>query len=150
MEKTGKIVKQTRKLLAGEGLGVLATMGESSLRQGLVAFAATEDLLHVVFATPKYTRKYENILNTPEVSLLIDDRSNTSVDFLECTALSVQGKAEPVPEDEEEAFRKLYLERHPYLEEFLRAPSSALVRIRVELYSVVSNFQRVREWSPAE
>lgn len=147
-----KLQKQTRALLAKRGLAVLATVRSSVPHQGLVAVAAAEDLKYILFASPVYTRKYENISKNSAVSLLLDDRSNSELDFMQCTALSIKGDAEVVQDDTEEAerYRTIYLGRHPYLESFVSSPSSALFRVKVSTYSLVSTFQRVDEWSPGE
>ena len=131
-------------------LAVLATVHDNGPHQGLIAITATDNLRYIIFATPKYTRKYKNILKSPAVSLLLDDRRNSSIDFLECTALTVNGNAGPVPEKVLAEYRDLYLSSHPYLEEFVHSPSSVFVQVQVVRYSLVSKFQRVREWSPGE
>lgn len=150
MPSLKKLQKQTRALLANRGLAVLATVRDSFPHQGLVAVAATEDLKYILFASPVYTRKYENISENRAVSLLLDDRSNSELDFMQCTALSVKGDAEVLQNDTEETerYRSIYLQRHPYLESFVRSPSSALFRVKVSTYSLVTTFQRVEEWSP--
>jgi len=40
---------------------------------------------------------------------------------------------------------KVYLEKHPNLEEFVTGPNCALLRIKVDKYIVVTRFQEVRE-----
>jgi hypothetical protein len=40
---------------------------------------------------------------------------------------------------------KVYLGKHPHLEEFVTSPTCALLRIKVEKYIVVTRFQEVRE-----
>ena len=145
-----KLQKQTRDLLAKRGLAVLATVRDSFPHQGLVAVAAADNLKYILFASPVYTRKYENISKNHAVSLLLDDRNNSELDFMRCTALSIKGGAEVMQDDTEEAerYRSIYLQRHPYLESFVRSPSSVLFRVKVSTYSLVTTFQRVEEWSP--
>jgi hypothetical protein len=43
------------------------------------------------------------------------------------------------------SFRKLYLSKHPYLKEFVSSPTCALLRMDVETYYVVHQFQNVME-----
>ena len=38
-----------------------------------------------------------------------------------------------------------YLAKHPHLEDFVRSPTSALVRVAVDSYYMVKNFQNVME-----
>lgn len=148
MSDSNEIENTIRTLLGERGLMVLSTIMKEAPHQGLVAAAAADDLKTIVFTTPNYTRKYENIQKNPGVSLLADNRTNTEKDFMDCTALTIRGKAFIADEEYEKQYHDLYLERHPYMEEFLEAPSSALIVVRVSLYTLVSSFQRVREWSP--
>ena len=140
--------QEIRALLKERGLAVLASTRGQRPHQGLVAIAATDDLKNIIFTTPTYTRKYENIQQNPAVSLLLDNRANTEMDFLNCTALTVHGEASILDKESETVYHDLYLNRHPYLEQFLHSPSSAMLLVRVDTYTVVTSFQRVREWSP--
>lgn len=38
-----------------------------------------------------------------------------------------------------------YLGKHPYLEEFVAAPTTSFYRIRLKSYNLVSRFQKVEE-----
>ena len=49
---------------------------------------------------------------------------------------------------EREKHLQLYLKKHPYLEEFVTAPTCALIRVKVEKYILVTQFQEVREIYP--
>ena len=60
-------------------------------------------------------------------------------------ALTALGKAWEVQGAERQQFLTVYLQKHPYLEEFVTAPTCALLRIKVEKYIVVTRFQEVRE-----
>jgi hypothetical protein len=42
----------------------------------LMAFAATDDLKRLLFATERNTRKYANLVSNPRAALLVDNRSN--------------------------------------------------------------------------
>jgi heme iron utilization protein len=77
--------------------------------------------------------------------LLIDDRENGGADTKEAVVVSVLGEAEEV---EANHLRDLYLEKHPYLEEFAQSPSCAIMQVQVNSYRVVRKFQEVVEWCP--
>jgi nitroimidazol reductase NimA-like FMN-containing flavoprotein (pyridoxamine 5'-phosphate oxidase superfamily) len=108
-----------------------------------VAFTATEDLKHLVFATMRPTRKFTNIEDDPRVSMLIDDRSNNESDFHDAMAVTATGSAEELMGQEKDAFLRLYLTKHPHLEDFVLSPTCALMKIQVDRYFVVSRFQHV-------
>jgi nitroimidazol reductase NimA-like FMN-containing flavoprotein (pyridoxamine 5'-phosphate oxidase superfamily) len=132
-----------RRLLNGQSLGVLATSGAAGIHATLVAFAATDDLRQILFATSRSTRKFAALEEDPRVALLIDDRSNEVGDFRDAVAATAHGVASEVGQSRLAELRELYLRKHPYLEEFVRARSCALVCIAVEIYDLVGNFQEV-------
>ena len=135
------------ELLLSQKLAVLATQSpEGSSYSSLIAFAATDNLQKIVLATPKATRKFANIKHNPKVSLLIDDRSNNEKDFHDAQAVTVMGAVERIDADiSQNELASLYLSKHPYLEDFLRSPSTAFVIISVKSYYLVSRFQEVME-----
>ena len=135
------------ELLLSQNLAVLATQSpEGSSYSSLIAFAATDDLQKIVFATPKATRKFANIKHNPRVSLLIDNRSNNEKDFQDAIAVTVMGDAERIaPDTSPRELKSLYLNKHPYLEDFLSSPSTAIIIISVRSYYLVSRFQEVME-----
>lgn len=134
-----------RDLLAGQRLGVLATQRDGRSHASLVAFAFSDDMTSVLFATGRATRKYENCQQKDEVALLVDDRGQGEADFHRASAVSVHGQACEVPADLRKRYEDLFLERHPYLADFLAAPTCALMRIQVKRFSLVTRFQEVTE-----
>jgi len=81
--------------------------------------------------------------------MLIDNRSNQETDFGEASAVTVLGTAEELLGSERERYLQLYLKKHPYLEDFVTAPTCALIRVKVEKYIMVTQFQEVREIYPS-
>ena len=79
------------------------------------------------------------------VAVLVDNRRNDPADFIEAAALTALGKAWELQGVERQQFVKVYLGKHPYLEEFAASPTCALLRIKVDKYIVVTRFQEVRE-----
>ncbi|MEI6153894.1 MAG: pyridoxamine 5'-phosphate oxidase family protein, partial [Deltaproteobacteria bacterium] len=68
------VPERLNELNRTEFFAVLATDSNGHPYTSLVAYAITPDLKKVLFATPKGTRKYKNILNSEHVALLIDNR----------------------------------------------------------------------------
>ena len=136
-----------RRTLESQNLGVLATLDKKNPYENLVAFISSEDLKYIFFTTAVYTRKYANLKNHPSVSFMVDTRSNSAKDFHECVAITALGDARETVRDEHHASLQLYLEKHPYLEDFVRSPSTRIFRIRVKKYVVVSEFQNVSEFN---
>ena len=82
------------------------------------------------------------------MSLLVDNRRNQETDFGEASAVTVLGTADEVLGPERDKYLRLYLKKHPYLEDFITAPTCALIRVKVEKYIMVTQFQEVREVYP--
>lgn len=145
MDSDDRRRERLRALLESQRLAVLATHRQGQPYGSLVSFVATEDMKQVLFATTRSTRKYENLTADARVALLIDNRSNRDSDIHEATAVTATGRADETEGAEKERFLRLYLERHPYLQDFVNAPTCALVRVRVETYYLVNRFQEVTE-----
>jgi heme iron utilization protein len=109
----------------------------------LVAFAETGDLRTILFATTRATRKYGNISSKAGVALLIDNRSNEVADIREAMAVTVIGTASEVSASLREDLDRVYLEKQPHMKEFLSLPSTALIKVDVESYILVTRFQNV-------
>ena len=124
---------------------VLSTNRQDHPYASLVGFVATDDAKHLIFATARSTRKYENLTNNSRVAMLIDSRSNQTIDFHEAIAATAIGTVEEVTGNEREKLLELYLHKHPHLIDFVKAPTCALIRMKVDCYYVVSRFQHVVE-----
>ena len=135
-----------RGLLQSQQFGVLATSASGQPYTSLVAFAATTDLNALYFATTRATRKYANLSAEPRVSFLIDSRSNSATDVRDAVATTVTGRCTETSGEEHDTALALYLAKHPHLEEFVVAPTCALLRFDVETYYLVDRFQHVVEW----
>jgi len=141
-----EILESIESLLRSQHLGVLATQGNEYPYCTLVAYAISEDLREIIFATLRDTRKYRNIKKTPSVSLLIDSRTNQVNDFKDVEALTAVGSAEEISDELKSGYLRGYLEKHPSLEGFAKAPDCALMNIQVTKYILVQHFQYVTEY----
>ena len=66
-----------RRLLTEQRYAVLCTQSQSQPYGSLIAFAASDDLKTIVFATPVTTRKYRLLTECEHVALVIDSRSSS-------------------------------------------------------------------------
>jgi len=138
-----KLETDVRTLLASQRFAVLSTQEKDHPYMNLVAFAETGDLRTMLFATTRATRKYGNITAKSGVALLVDNRSNEVADIREAMAVTIIGTACEVPESLRERLDRVYLEKQPHMEEFLSSPTTALIKVDVESYVVVSCFENV-------
>lgn len=140
-----KIRTEIAAILESQRLAVLATERNGQPYASLMAFAHTPDLAQLVVATGRATRKHMNLMGESRVSLLIDTRSNREEDFHAAAAITILGNAAEASGTARPSFQQLYLARHPYLESFVAAPTTALFVIQVRHYLLVNRFQHVME-----
>ena len=145
MKDLNSIKGKLKKLFDSQRLAVLGTQREGQPYTSLVAFASSEDLKSLFFATTRSTRKYAYLSADSRVSMLVDNRSNEAFDFREAMAATALGEAEEMEGQDREKHLDLYLRKHPHLEEFVSSPSCAFIKIRVDRYYIVSRFQNVME-----
>jgi nitroimidazol reductase NimA-like FMN-containing flavoprotein (pyridoxamine 5'-phosphate oxidase superfamily) len=139
------IREAAKRLFAKQRLACLATSKSEKPHTSLVAFAATADLKAILFATTKSSRKYAYLKANERVSMLVDNRTNRITDFKEGTAITVIGRAKELDAHGKNIHLKLYIEQHPYMEEFVESKDSSLFMVEVETYRVVTRFQQVDE-----
>ncbi len=132
-------------LLNSQIQAVLATQHQLQPYTSLMAFAVTQDLRQIVFATARETQKYANLVANPRASLLIDNRCNNSTDYSKAVAISAQGVTREVDAVQRAELLTLYLSKHPHLRDFVTDAACALLQLDVECYYVVSQFQNVVE-----
>lgn len=134
-----------KNILNSQLFGVIATKGEIYPYATLVGFTTNEDYSELIFATIRETRKYRNIDKKPGVSFLIDNRTNNTLDIQEAVALTILGNAREISDNEYKKYQSLLLGKHPYLKDFVLAPNCALIKVNIDRYVMVSNFQNVIE-----
>ncbi|MFH1998216.1 MAG: pyridoxamine 5'-phosphate oxidase family protein [Planctomycetota bacterium] len=144
MNKT-ELKSRLRKLFEEQRLAVLSTHSQGQPYSSLVAFSDSGDLKCLHFATNRATRKFANLSNDARVSLMVDNRSNSTDDFREAMAVTITGRARDVDANEKAVLVKAYLAKHPYLDEFVNAPTCALIEVEVDTYYAVYQFQNVLE-----
>ena len=135
-----------RALLASQRFAALATDDHGQPFESLMAFAATEDLRHLVVLTERTTRKYANLQSNPQVALLIDDRENRGSDTEDAVVVTAIGEALEFDPDVGAPLLELFLTHHPYLADFAASPTCAIVGVTVSSHQLVSRFQQVVEW----
>lgn len=138
-------LKPIQTLFDTESLAVLSTQKNGQPYASLVAVAVTDDLEHIIFLTPKTTRKYENLTASPRVAMLINNSQNQAKDIYNAISVTAIGRAAIVDGKDRTGLLNLYLNRHPHLKAFAKAPTTAMVSVSVTRYIMVSRFQNVVE-----
>ena len=145
MNSAPRLKRLIRSVFESQNLAVLATQHKGQPYTSLVAFAASSDLKSLLFATTRTARKYANIRADSRVALLVDTRKNRDSDFHNAVAVTATGRAAEVRGAARVRLQKVYLSRHPRLEEFVKSPACSLLRVKVDRYQVVDRFQNVME-----
>ncbi len=136
-------------LLEHQPYAVLCTQGGGQPYGSLVAFAANADLRSAVFATPVTTRKYRLLSECDRVALCVDNRSQYMDDIARIEAITATGRALELNQGPLfEASAQLLAAKHPHLEPFIQAQTTALFRVDIVRYLHVTRFQEVQEWVP--
>ncbi|MBW2437353.1 MAG: pyridoxamine 5'-phosphate oxidase family protein [Desulfobacterales bacterium] len=146
METSAEVQNRLRNLFESQRLAVVATQNGGQPYASLVAFVATDDLRHLFFVTGRTTRKFSNMLSDSRVAVLVNSSVNQESDFHEAISITATGIAEEIKDPERRDILKLYLSKHPYLEDFAKSPSCALIRVTARSYYMVQNFQNVMEF----
>jgi uncharacterized pyridoxamine 5'-phosphate oxidase family protein len=126
-----------REIISTQYFAVLNTIGQGLPHSNLVSFAATVDLKSLVFVTGRNTRKYRNVQDNHNVSLLIDNRTNRPSDTSQATAIAAIGIAREEI-DNRSPLRDIFLARHPQLRHFVEAPDSAIMLVTMRKYIVAA------------
>ena len=145
MENTEELSELIKRHLASQHFAVIATQSEGQPYSSLVAFAEADNLSSLLFVTDRGTKKYSNTIANKRVAVLVDNRTNQASDLSKAIAITALGTIEEVAADNKDYFSGIYLSKHPQLENFLRKPSNALMRIAVADY-IVASFESARHF----
>ena len=151
MSATGSeaLVTSIRRLVTDEPYAVLCTQGESQPYGSIVAYAFGDDLSSATFATPITTRKFRLLVDCPQVALVVDNRGRFPNDMMRIESVTVTGRAARLaPGPEREFWSARLIARHPYLESFVAAATTALFCFDAARFLHVVRFQEVRQWIP--
>ena len=145
MKPTQEIRDRLKDLCTSQKLAVVSTHSGGQPYASLVAFVASDDLRHIFFVTARATRKFANMTKDSRVAVLINSSTNAESDFHEAVSITATGVAQEIKGSERQGILERYLSKHPYLDDFAKSPSCALIRVSARSYYMVQNFQKVME-----
>ncbi|WP_319371652.1 pyridoxamine 5'-phosphate oxidase family protein [uncultured Ilyobacter sp.] len=142
-----KSIKELKKLIdkvsSQQLFAVLATSHKNQPYTSLVAFAITKDLKKLVFITPRDTRKFNYLSENNMVSLMIDNSQNQKMDLSQAVGITISGKSKDSFGKEREDLLKIFLLKHPQMDEFALSKGCSVVSVDISRYDVVERFQNV-------
>jgi heme iron utilization protein len=144
MEKTARheSMEKIANLLLSQKLAVLSTCGKDGTYANLIAFAETEDLKTILFATPRKTVKYENMRVDNRVAFLVENTKNHVDDFQNARAVTAIGRVEAVKGEARSIMVKKYLLKHPNLEDFVNSADCVFMQVGVEALILVEGLRK--------
>lgn len=143
------IQSEIKNILLSESFAVLSTQGDGQPFSSLITYACSEDFKKIIFATPLATRKFDLISKCSKVSIMVDTRSSNPESINDINAITVTGNALIAEDNQEKAlYLSLLIKSHPYLESFVKAPTTGIIAVNVDKYFYVRKFQEVIEWNP--
>lgn len=128
-------------LLTTQQFGVLCTQSHGQPHGSVMCFVVADDLARIWFATPRDTRKYQDMQANNRVAFVVENTRNRSSDVFEAVATTSTGHVRDLQGPAREAALERYLARYPHLEQFATSPDCALVELIVATYQVVRQFQ---------
>jgi uncharacterized pyridoxamine 5'-phosphate oxidase family protein len=131
-----------KEVIGTQYFAVLNSLGDGLPYSNLVSFAISEDLRSLVFVTDRNTRKYRNIQENNNVSLLIDNRTNQPSDVSQAIAITVIGTAREEKENRS-SLQAVFLTRHPHLQQFVDNSNNAMILVTVSEY-IIAGFDKIQ------
>lgn len=133
------MLERMKDLLRSKDTCVMATVSGSEPHCSLMSYAVNEDCKEIYMMTFKNTRKYENLLTNPVVSLLVDTRKeDDSGDRLHTKALTISGQFKHIRNPETKLqIKSRLLERHPHLETFAENPETEFFVVHVKSFQLL-------------
>ncbi|MDY0040421.1 MAG: pyridoxamine 5'-phosphate oxidase family protein [Desulforhabdus sp.] len=130
------MIERIRQLIGENSMCVLATCHNNVPHCSFMTYVANPEAGIIYMVTRKETRKYTNLLNNPQVSLLIDTRSKQGLEQrTSIQALTISGVCTTIEEPAEvESFRRQILDEHPHLKELVEHPDAAVISVRANSF----------------
>ena len=131
------MLEQMKALVKEKSTCVLATIATAKPYCSLMAYVADESCKEIYMVTHRKTQKYQNLLENPAVSLLIDTREKTP--RTRTQALTVEGTFHRIENETKKiSVRKILLKNHPHLKGFIDHPDAELICIIIEAFLLLN------------
>jgi uncharacterized pyridoxamine 5'-phosphate oxidase family protein len=138
-------------LLNTIGFGVLATENAGQPHTSLIAITALDEGQRLVFATYRNTRKFTNLMQNQQVSVLMDGRSSAGASGVpDGFVLSAVGRAQEINANTRPDALAAHLQKHPDLAAFVQVPDCVLLEVLVQAYQVVRGIDDASWWCPQD
>ena len=116
---------------------VLATIAGAKPYCSLMAYVVDESCQEIYMVTRRKTQKYQNLLENPSVSLLIDSREKAPRS--QTQALTVEGSYRRIKDETKKIkVKQKLIKIHPHLREFIDHPDAELICIKINAFLLLN------------
>ncbi|HAS90127.1 MAG TPA: hypothetical protein DCS48_12605 [Desulfovibrio sp.] len=132
-----------QELISKQNILVLATQGKDGVHTSLMAYANSADCREIYMVSGKGSQKWQNLLQNPQVSLLIDDREGKIPGKRhKIKALTVKGTFSPVASETEiKMITDAIAETAPSIAAVFSGPGNSIIRISLESFQMLNGPQ---------
>ncbi len=127
------MMDRMKSLLKEGDMCVLATCSDNRPHCSLMGYITDDAAETIYMVTLKDSQKYRNVLDNPQVSLLVDTRQEIPVLGRKgVQALTVHGPCRPLPSDEGRSILLKLAARHPHLEVLSGSPDAVILEVKAQ------------------
>jgi len=133
------MLEKMKDIVKANDLCVLATVSEGKPHCSLMSYLSDEEGQEIYLTSHKQTKKYENLMENPTVSLLIDTREEERGEKrIYIKALTVSGEFQTIDDPGKKThIRSKFLKKHPHLADFLNNPGAEIFSIRIKSFQLL-------------
>jgi uncharacterized pyridoxamine 5'-phosphate oxidase family protein len=142
VSKEAALIKIT-EILGNRKFAVIATDQGDHIHTSLVCFTVSKKLNCIFFGTPRTTRKYKHLKQNSKVGFNVSDNTNDPLDTHKAFAVTAYGEGAELYDSDRDMVAKLLIARYPHLESFYGDQATAIFIVKINEYSITSNFQQV-------
>ncbi|MEN6464032.1 MAG: pyridoxamine 5'-phosphate oxidase family protein [Syntrophaceae bacterium] len=129
------LLTKVETLIRNHDVCVLATAGITEPHCSLMSYVPDAECRRVYMATLSNTKKFDNLVENGNVSLLFDTRMDKTEPVM---ALTAPGTFERLSPEESASVKKLLLGRHPQLKELLSDKHAEIFSVRFRSFQLLS------------
>ena len=133
------MLEKMEDIVKANNLCVLATVSGGTPHCSLMSYISDEEGKEIYLISNRQTKKYANLMQNPEVSLLIDTREEEKGQRrIYIKALTVSGKFQTINDPGKKDFiRSKFLKKHPHLSDFLKDPDAEIFCIKIKSFQLL-------------
>lgn len=139
------MLKTIKDLVKKNDLCVLSTVSEGRPHCSLMTYLSDDEGHEIYMVSQKGTRKYLNLMQNPNVSLLIDNREERrGQKRSEIKALTVTGDFHFIDDQvKKESIRSRFLKHHPHLDDFMNDRDADIFAVRIRSFQLLDGVKDI-------